>query len=84
MRAKHLVYVNLELVVPPISLKKKEKGERDCVHVCYKERDTRSEDTHSTSKAQSSTSRSFILTRIKHKALKPSLLNTKRKKVQLI
>ena len=40
MRAKHLVYINLELVVPPISLKKKGKGERVCVHICHKERDT--------------------------------------------
>ena len=33
MRAKHLVYLNLDLVVPPISLKNKGNGERNCVHI---------------------------------------------------
>ena len=40
MRAKHLVYINLDLVVPSISLKKKGKNERNCVHIRHKGRDT--------------------------------------------
>ena len=37
---------------------------------------THPEDTHPTSRVQSSTSRSFMTTRVKYKALKPSLLIT--------
>lgn len=45
----------LGVVVPPSPLKKKKKGERDSVHIQYKERETHthSEETHFTSRAQS-------------------------------